>query len=258
MCLTICADLVCCAGSSICSGCCLCCKSCCGTSMKQQVKITYIIIQALAMIFTIVFLYYASDLLEPFSDYIHCSDQTGGKWVCLGVSSVYRMSLALAIIHFVVFLACLTKSGFSKAMNEGCWFLKIAGLFTLWVLFFFVPNSFFEGYSEFAKFIGGLFLFFQIVMIVDLGYMWGENWMIRYENGAKMYAGLLIVASLVFYVTNLVLNIYMFIWFAPQSECGLHIFLVVLNLLLCIGLTILTLSGIAKNGSLLTIGKVII
>lgn len=149
MCLTICADIVCCTGTTICQGCCLCCRSCCGSTTKQQVKLTYIIIQAIAMAFTLVFLYYASYALDPFSSYVHCSEETGGKWVCLGVSSVYRMSLSLAILHFIIFISCLTRSELAKSVNEGCWLLKILIIFVLWVLFFFVPNSFFEGKKKF-------------------------------------------------------------------------------------------------------------
>lgn len=254
MCLSLAADALCCAGSTVCSGCCLCCKSICGSTFKQQVKLTYIIIQVIAMVFTIVVLYYAADILNVFKEYIHCSQDTGGDFVCLGVSSVYRMSLALAIMHFFILLACFTRSEFAKGVNEGCWMLKILIVFALWILFFFVPNSFIEGYSDFAKFIGGLFLLFQIIMIVDLCYMLGEKWKNNYEEGQRIYGGLLIFFTSIAYIGNLIFNIFMFIWFAPESSCGLNIFLIVFNIILILILIILTISGIAKNGSLLTSG----
>lgn len=255
MCLTILADVVCCAGCTICQGCCSCFKAICGATFKQQIKLTYLIIMIIAMIFALVVLYYASSILEPFKDYIYCSEETGGKLVCLGVSSVYRMSFALAIVHFLILLACLTKSDFSKEVNEGCWCLKLLLIFALWILFFFIPNSFFEGYSDFAKFIGALFLIFQIIMLIDLAYMWGENWILKYENNQKFYGTLLIFFTVVCNIGVLILNIYMFIWFSPDSSCSLTIFLIVFNLILIVIMNILTISGIAQNGSLLTCGS---
>jgi len=252
MCLTILADAVCCAGCTICKGCCSCFQSICGATFKQQIKLTYLIIMIIAMIFTIIVLYYASYILDPFTDYIHCSDQTGGKWVCLGVSSVYRMSLSLAILHFLILLACLTKSEFSKQVNEGCWCLKVLLIFVIWVLFFFVPNTFFEGYSDFAKFIGALFLFFQIIMLIDLAYMWGESWIEKYENDNKAYGVLLVIGTVVCDGLVIFLNVYMFIWYSSDSSCSLTIFLVVFNLILILIMNLLTISGIAKNGSLMT------
>ena len=252
MCLTVLTDAVCCAGCTICQGCCSCFKSICGATFKQQIKLTYLIIMVIAMIFTIIVLYYASYILDPFTDFIHCSDQTGGKWACLGVSSVYRMSLSLAVVHFLILLACLTKSEFSKQVNEGCWCLKVLLIFVIWILFFFIPNSFFEGYSDFAKFIGALFLLFQIVMLVDLAYMWGENWIEKYENDQKVYGLFLIIGTGICDTVVILLNVYMFIWYSPDSSCSLTIFLGVFNLIWIVILHILTLSGIAKNGSLLT------
>ena len=255
MCFTILADAVCCAGCTICQGCCSCFKSICGATFKQQIKLTYLIIMIIAMVFTLIVLYYASSILEPFTDYIYCSEDTGGQLVCLGVSSVYRMSFALAIMHFLILLACLSKSEFSKTVNEGCWCLKILLIFAIWILFFFVPNSFFEVYSDFAKFIGALFLLFQIIMLVDLAYMWGENWMLKYENNEKFYAILLILFTVICNVGMVILHVYMFIWYSPDSSCSLTIFLIVFNLILIVILNILTVSGIARNGSFLTCGS---
>ena len=254
MCFSVVADAVCCAGCTICKECCSCISSICGATFKQQIKLTYLIIMVIAMVFALIVLYYASSILEPFDDYIYCSEQTGGKLACLGVSSVYRMSFSLAIVHFLILLACLTKSEFSKKVNEGCWCLKVLLIFVTWILFFFVSNSFFEGYSNFSKFIGGLFLLFQMVMLIDVAYMWGENWVLKYENEERCYGILLIIFTFICDSGVITLTAYMFIWYSPDSSCSLTTFLVVFNLILIIIMNILTLCGIAKNGSLLTCG----
>lgn len=85
--------------------------------------------------------------------------------------------------------------------------------------------------------------------------MWGESWIDKYESGNRIFGVLLVVFTVILSTCNLVLNIYMFIWFGFDSSCGLNIFLIVFNLIITIILNILTISGIAKNGSLLTIGN---
>lgn len=206
------------------------------------------------MLFTIFVLYYAATFLDYFKDYIHCSQITGGNLVCLGVSAVYRMSLALAILFFLMFLACLPRSEFSKKMNEGFWPMKILIIFALFFVFFFVSNSFFEGYSDFAKFMGLFFLIFQIIMLIDLFYLCGERMKTYYDEGYQYCGPILIVSAATLYVGNLIFTIFNFIWFASNSGCGVNIFIIILNIVFTILHTILSVSGISKNGSLITSG----
>lgn len=37
----------------------------------------------------------------------------------------------------------------------------------------FIPNSFLSGYADFALVISGLYMLFQIIMLVDVFYLWG-------------------------------------------------------------------------------------
>src|SRR5437868_6051602 len=103
-------------------------------------------------------------MVEPWSDYINCPKESGGNLVCLGVSAVYRMSFSLLCLFGLLFLVVLTRSNFAKEMNEGAWCLKITMVFGLFFLFFFIDDSFFQGYVEFAKVVGGIYLVFQSFM----------------------------------------------------------------------------------------------
>lgn len=49
-------------------------------------------------------------------------------------------------------------------------------------------------------------------------------------------------------------NVYNFQWFASSSECGLNIFVNVLNLLLILIFTVIQLMGYNPNGSLISSG----
>ena len=85
--------------------------------------------------------------------------------------------------------------------------------------------------------------------------MWGELWIIKYDEGDKSYGIYLIIATVIFYVGIITIHVYMFIWFAPQSDCGLTVFLIVFSLILIILISVLSISGLAVNGSLLTSGN---
>lgn len=101
MCLSIFTEAVCCAGKSFCNLFCCCCKKTCGTAFKQQVKLAYIILLAIALLFTVFCLYTFAKILDPFKRWIHCPEESGGKLQCLGLSAVYRMSITLASLFIL-------------------------------------------------------------------------------------------------------------------------------------------------------------
>lgn len=92
------------------------------------------------------------------------------------MSAVFRMSLALVIFFFIIFLVCFARNECAKALNEGLWPLKVIFVLTLFVIFFFVSNSVFEIYVIASKYASIIFLIFQLIMLIDFFYLWGENW----------------------------------------------------------------------------------
>ena len=68
------------------------------------------------------------------------------------------------------------RNRMSKMVNEGAWGLKLLAVCGIFYGLLYIPNSFFLSYSNAAKFVSGAFLLFQIIMIIDLCYIWGERW----------------------------------------------------------------------------------
>jgi|NOAtaT_7_FD_contig_41_4182668_length_626_multi_2_in_0_out_0_1 hypothetical protein len=66
-------------------------------------------------------------------------------------------------------------------MNEGWWCIKFLLVIGGFFAFFFVDNNFFVGYTYFARYFGSAFLVIQSIMLIDLFYMWGENWVRSYD-----------------------------------------------------------------------------
>lgn len=60
--------------------------------------------------------------------------------------------------------------------------------------------------------------------------------------------------SIFFYVSTIILLIYNFKWFHPNSECSRNLKILIANILSIILMTVMTVSGLGKNGSIITSG----
>ena len=242
MCLQVCFT----TGGLLCSSVCECCKLAVG-SFKQQVRFSYILqlIICVAIIFLIAWITPFLQLFEVFG--IECPKDQGLS--CLGVSIIYRMSFALVVCHALIFLALLCKNDFSRIINEQCWASKVLLLIGSFVGSMFIENSFFTAYSTLAKAFSIVFLLFQIVMIIDICYLWNERWVGNYDQGQNCYAYLLICLTVVLYVGTIVFNVMLYKWF---SGCGAGSLAITTNIVLIVIATILPLTKINPNGSIFT------
>lgn len=151
--------------------------------MKQQVRLSYVLFNTLCLFISTIVLYWTQDLFSSFTKYIHCPDSNDLS--CLGISAVYRMSFTLALFYAFMIFVLLFRNEFSKSMNEGWWCLKGTLILAGFIAFFYVNNNFFVGYATFAKYFGAAYLVIQSIMLIDLFYMWGENWVRQYDNGIE-------------------------------------------------------------------------
>jgi len=242
MCLTVCYL----AGGLVCDGACGCCKLACG-SFKQQVRLSYVMLFCFC-----IFVLFIINWIQPFLDWftifgISCPNT--GDTSCLGASVIYRMSFVLALMHIFILLACTCRSEFSQNVNEKVWALKILFIIGLFIATLWIPNSFFQVYSIIAMVFSVLFLLFQIVMVIDLCYLWNEAWIEAYDRGEKCYANVLIGFTVVIYGGFLTLTVYEYIWF---SGCGYGTAATTITLLLALVVTILPLTRINPKGSIFT------
>ena len=90
-------------------------------------------------------------------------------------------------------------------------------------------------------------------MMIDIFYLWGEKWMTNYEQN-QHWGYWLICATILFYAGTFTLNFYSFSWFTSQNS--FNSFVLSLNLIFIVVISLISVSGIARNGSLLTSGGV--
>lgn len=86
-------------------------------------------------------LWYIAPVFTWFEYLIECPKASGGSSYCLGVSAVYRMSIALTIFYLMMLLIMTFKNQISREWNEGVWFPKIVIIFIIFLGLFFVPNN---------------------------------------------------------------------------------------------------------------------
>ena len=178
---------------------------------------------------------------------ITCPESAGTDFsTCLGVSAVYRASLALAIMHFIILFCCTMRNRMSKEVNEGSWFCKFLSVGLIFFGLLYVDNSFFVTYSNMAKTVSGFFLIFQIIMIIDLCYIWGERWVAIYDEGNNCWAIVMVVMSLVlYYLTGWIFYKSISIWFTSNTNgCGSNTTLIWVSIIVVIVLSIVTVSGL--------------
>jgi len=233
------------------------CQDCMNASFKQQVRLAYFVFDAIFVGLGLAILYGLSSLLVKLSwvqwalDYVDC----GGSGIasCLGISSVYRISLALAVMHVMILLMLLLRNGCSRVFNEEIWMFKVLMIVVVFAGCFFIKNDSFKAYSNIAMIFSFFFLLFQIVMIIDLFYTWGVNWVKNYDEGGNGWMYLLILTTVVLYAGSFYFTVNSFQNF---GGCGIGTSTTVVNVIFMVVAAVLIFLRLNPDGSLLTSGAV--
>lgn len=93
-----------------------------GVKLKHAVKLSYTMLFFAYCVGIFVLLYYGRNFLGYANYVIKCPQESLDS--CLGISSVYRFSFVFVIFHMIILICCLTRDGFAKCVNEGCWMIK--------------------------------------------------------------------------------------------------------------------------------------
>jgi len=176
---------------------------------------------------------------------------------CVGTQAAYRISFALFLFFFGHYLmshscnCCLSASQRVSFNRPGMFLVRIIVLAILFVVAFFIPNTFFTYFAWFALVVSCFYLVGQLVLLLHFAYGWGEDWRNREEN--KFTYGLLF-ATVVLYVGGLVFIAYLFKWFGNDASCSTGQGILVVTLLGAVLYTVLCL--VVPHGSLLPSGVV--
>src|SRR4051794_33228595 len=111
----------------------------------------------------------------------------------MGTSAIIRMSFTLAIFHFIVFLVILSRSDTAAIFHDGCWLFKSLFVFGFFIVCMWIPNSFFQGYTDFARFVSIIFLIYQAVLMLVVAYKINETLVGNYERDQGGCSGVILI-----------------------------------------------------------------
>lgn len=230
----------------LCAGVCGICQ-CTFGSFKQGVRFSYITL-FLFFISLVLLINWISPFLSLFSWFgITCPNTNDLS--CLGASVIYRASLVLVVFHALILFALLFRSKFSQTVNEMIWAVKLLFVIGLFIGSMWIPNSFFAVYSNIAMVFSIFFLIFQIIMMIDICYLWNESWVGQYDSGKSLYAPLLIGFTLLIYGGFIAFTVFQYNWFAG---CGAGTAVITITVCLAVICSVLSVSGMNPNGSIFT------
>lgn len=228
----------------------------CGATEKVYARIGYVMFAFFWIIISVLFLYFGHYILDvPFiSGYIECYGDP--KEVCLGISAVYRTSFALATFHGLMGLLCTCGGQLISKINEGAWPVKFITVVLIFVLSFFIPNSFFRIYGYVAMVPSFCFIVYEMLLLIDLAYAWNSNWVGKYDAsegagcGSKAcWAVLLIVFTVIFFGLAIIVHVMLLMY---EYNDAADFFIILLPMLAAGVYTVLSVTSVVEGGSIFT------
>eukprot|EP00891_Asterochloris_glomerata_P004622 jgi/Astpho2/4622/e_gw1.00067.172.1_t len=199
---------------------------------------------------------YSEQALKRIPELKKCYNPDGDAVTsCAGKGAVLRISFGNFLffaVHVLLTLGVRHGKNPRRLVHTGFWPLK----FCLWIfalgICFAMPNNTFLGYGQVARILSGVFLIFQIIILLDLIYTSNE-WLLRKER----LAFVLVIGSFIFYSGSVALIVACYHFYAQLATCGLNIFFITFTLVLTIVFTLVSVSPWrVENAGLLTSGAV--
>jgi len=248
----------CCLGTLCCMCCCTSCGTC-GVPRKLFSRLGYVFITLVWIVFGIIMLFYGNYLFDIFNRFLDCpTDQR--KDSCLQISVIFRISLTLVLFHSLMFLICLCPNKISSAINEGAWPIKIAIQIGVFIAVFFINNSGIKIFGYIGMVISGFFLIYEMILLIDIAYVWNDTWVNAYDKSEEANSGnsivwmvLLIIFTFIFYAGGLAICIVLYVYHATPWWSS---FLTSLTIVAGIIYTGISISRLVEKGSIFTCGLI--
>lgn len=165
------------------------------------------------------------------------------------------MSFALACFHFLTFLIVMTRMSWASYYHDGLWAIKFLIVLGLFVVYWWLPVGFLQGYGYFARILSFFFLVYQTIIILSVAYKVNESLVDSYDNGNGFAAFLLILLSIILYGGSATWIVLQYYWF---SACWTNVLIISLLLLFAIGLSACVFLKTREDISIFTNGMVIL
>ena len=257
--------------------CCLECLACCACNMVCSIcghdvstyvaRFVYVINFAIVSVISwILGTYLKIDQLEKLPGFDQCVSLSGnekGIRACYLELMIYKMMFGFFLWHLVqalLFIGVRDNEDVRVQIQRGWWPVKYLFLIGFVVAALYIPPSFYRVWFYFSIIGAGLFILYQILIMLDFATDWATSWVNKANDGVvgygndddenccsnKYLCGLFTV-SIALYVGTLVLTILLYVFYTRPSEPGgckkknLNAALISVNLVLCVVSSLLSL-----------------
>ena len=174
----------------------------------------------------------------------------------MGASAIIRMSFVLCIFHFLVFVLILPRNQFAALFHDGCWLLKSMFVLGFFIATMWISNSFFEYYTDFARYVSIIFLFYQALLMLIVAYKINEVLVTNYEESGDSCSGAILLGMTIsLTLICLIWNGFQYYWY---HGCGYNNVIITVTILAGIAFYVLVLFRTRKDASILTSAIVLI
>ncbi|KNC82237.1 hypothetical protein SARC_05479 [Sphaeroforma arctica JP610] len=137
----------------------------------------------------------------------------------------------------------VSRNIFSAPLMIRWWAVKVVVIFLLLLAAFFIPNEFFYSWGIVGLIGATLFIFVQLLLLVDFAFDWSESWIARWEEDDtnQWYIALLSCTFGMLGLT-LALTVIMYVHYIGHGDCSLNVFFITTNLLGCITVCFLSIA----------------
>lgn len=249
---------LCCAGEMLCCAGCQ-AVSCCGKMFQCSGAIGYPIVVMAATVISLVFRFAliddVDDIFRHFSGFDVCSNiaDANAKNTCYGTQFVYRVGFTLVL--FFSMMMCLVMCC-RKAAHNGGWLWKVTLILGILIASFFIKGDSMLTFGKVCLGGSAIFIVVQILCLLEWVYAWNESWRDKAssqnieEEDDTSYLWYLLLASIAGYAVAITFIVLSIVWFAHEG-CSLAAGEISITVIVCFLFSILSISGINDNGSLL-------
>jgi len=234
-----------------CACCCACgcCKSIFNATMAQVTRLAHVAILVSLFVFAIILGQSHPNDLNDYNEFSGlnldegCDDRYTSE--CIYRQLIYRASFVL----FMLYLLLAAGSAFSEKVNRSFWMLKFAFAFCLFFGLWWGSNSFFAGWSHFARFFSFFWLLVQAILLLDFAYDLHDVIMLKDSEaeGSKKWQAFYLLLSFGFLACAFTGIGYLY---ADYSGCGLGGFFTTVTLIFGIATTVISMLNQVNKGFL--------
>lgn len=138
---------------------------------------------------------------------------TDDAQACFGTLTVFRMTFALCVFHFLILVSILPRNNCAAIVHDAGWCFKFVLLYVLFGAMFYVPIEFFWIWGEISRWVSLVFFLLQVLYILVGAYTLGEH-VVSGETASEGWRnGVLFFYTLILTAVGITGIVTSFIWF---------------------------------------------